>query len=126
MAAVVSAGVGTYCGVRALSLASAYNDPTDPSYQNQSTKSTGITLRTLSDVSFSGALVLGGVAFAQPPAKRKVIIDQDAFDGPNIDPLILVIQDPGVEVVGITVESGDGVGDGPAPVLAGDAEPVEA
>jgi purine nucleosidase len=54
------------------------------------------------------ALVLGGVAFAQSPAKRKVIIDQDAFDGPNIDPIILVIQDPGVEVVGITVESGDG------------------
>jgi len=53
-------------------------------------------------------LLLGAAAFADSPPKRKVIIDQDAFRGPNIDPMIMVIQDPDIEVVGITVESGDG------------------
>lgn len=43
-------------------------------------------------------------------ARRKVIIDQDAFGpgGPNLQPILLVLQSPGVEVLGITVESGDG------------------
>lgn len=55
------------------------------------------------------ALFLGAAAgVASPPPRRKVIIDQDAFQGPNIDPLILAIQNPAVEVVGITIESGDG------------------
>jgi inosine-uridine nucleoside N-ribohydrolase len=37
-----------------------------------------------------------------------VIIDQDAFGGINLQPILLLIQSPEVEVVGITVESGDG------------------
>jgi purine nucleosidase len=43
-------------------------------------------------------------------AKRKVIIDQDAFGpgGPNLQPILMVLQSPEVEVLGITVESGDG------------------
>ncbi len=43
-------------------------------------------------------------------AKRKVIIDQDAFGpgGPNLQPILMVLQSPDVEVLGITVESGDG------------------
>ena len=43
-------------------------------------------------------------------ARRKVIIDQDAFGpgGPNLQPILLVLQSPDVEVLGITVESGDG------------------
>ncbi len=43
-------------------------------------------------------------------APRKVIIDQDAFGpgGPNLQPILLVLQSPDVEVLGITVESGDG------------------
>ena len=43
-------------------------------------------------------------------AKRKVIIDQDAFGpgGPNLQPILMVLQAPDVEVLGITVESGDG------------------
>ncbi|MDB6114001.1 MAG: rihA 2 [Lacunisphaera sp.] len=42
--------------------------------------------------------------------KRKVIIDQDAFGpgGPNLQPILIVLQSPDVEVLGITVESGDG------------------
>jgi len=42
--------------------------------------------------------------------KRKVIIDQDAFGpgGPNLQPILMVLQSPDVEVLGITVESGDG------------------
>ncbi len=47
---------------------------------------------------------------AAATAKRKVIIDQDAFGpgGPNLQPIMLVLQSPDVEVLGITVESGDG------------------
>jgi len=43
-------------------------------------------------------------------SKRKVIIDQDAFGpgGPNLQPILMVLQAPDVEVLGITVESGDG------------------
>lgn len=43
-------------------------------------------------------------------ARRKVIIDQDAFGpgGPNLQPILLLLQSPDVEVLGITVESGDG------------------
>jgi purine nucleosidase len=43
-------------------------------------------------------------------AKRKVIIDQDAFGpgGPNLQPILMVLQAPDVEVLGITVVSGDG------------------
>ena len=43
-------------------------------------------------------------------AKRKVIIDQDAFGpgGPNQHPILMLLQSPEVEVLGITIESGDG------------------
>jgi len=53
-------------------------------------------------------LLLPLAAIAAP--KRKVIIDQDAFGpgGPNLQPILLVLQSPDVEVLGITVESGDG------------------
>ncbi len=56
----------------------------------------------------SGLLLLPLVVFAAP--KRKVIIDQDAFGpgGPNLQPILMVLQSPDVEVLGITVESGDG------------------
>jgi len=49
------------------------------------------------------------VASAAAP-KRKVIIDQDAFGpgGSDLQAILLVIQAPDVEVLGITVESGDG------------------
>ncbi|WP_218918784.1 nucleoside hydrolase [Lacunisphaera limnophila] len=48
------------------------------------------------------------LALAAP--RRKVIIDQDAFGpgGPNLQPILMVLQSPDVEVLGITVESGDG------------------
>ncbi|HEY0789873.1 MAG TPA: nucleoside hydrolase, partial [Chthoniobacterales bacterium] len=60
--------------------------------------------------------VLGAFAFiwtaaAAPPAgKRKVIIDEDSF-GPgttNLQAILLFLQTPDVDVLGITVESGDG------------------
>lgn len=52
-------------------------------------------------------LVASCVAVAE---KRKVILDQDAFGtgGPNMQPLLMALQAPDVEVLGITVESGDG------------------
>lgn len=42
--------------------------------------------------------------------RRKVIIDQDAFGpaGSNLQSILMVVQDPGSEVLGITIESGDG------------------
>jgi inosine-uridine nucleoside N-ribohydrolase len=42
--------------------------------------------------------------------RRKVIIDQDAFGpgGPNLQPILMVLQSPDIEVLGITIESGDG------------------
>ena len=59
-----------------------------------------------------GAVLLLTVAGAAnaAAARRKVIIDQDAFGpgGPNLQPILLVLQSPDVEVLGITVESGDG------------------
>lgn len=44
------------------------------------------------------------------PIRRKVIIDQDAFGpaGSNLQSILMIIQSPDVEVLGITVESGDG------------------
>jgi hypothetical protein len=49
---------GVVCGVRAISLANAYNDerPQDPS-----DRSTGIAFRTTADVLFATAIVSGGV-----------------------------------------------------------------
>ena len=43
---------------------------------------------------------------SEPP--RKVIIDQDAFEGPGLQPILMLLQDPSVDVLGITVVSGDG------------------
>src|SRR5271157_4065083 len=43
-------------------------------------------------------------------ARRKVIIDQDAFGpgGSNLQAILMVMQAPDVEVLGVTIESGDG------------------
>jgi inosine-uridine nucleoside N-ribohydrolase len=43
-------------------------------------------------------------------ARRKVIVDQDTFGpgGSNIQSILMLLQAPDVEVLGITVESGDG------------------
>jgi purine nucleosidase len=47
---------------------------------------------------------------APSPAPRKVIIDQDAFGpgGTNLQSILMLLQAPSVEVLGITVVSGDG------------------
>jgi purine nucleosidase len=61
---------------------------------------------------FFALAVLGltAVPAAAAAPKRKVIIDQDAFGpgGSNMQALLLAIQSPDVEVLGITIESGDG------------------
>ena len=63
---------------------------------------------------FRGSLLVAfvSVLLAGPVhgEKRKVIIDQDAFGpgGPNLQPILMVLQSPDVEVLGITIESGDG------------------
>jgi len=42
--------------------------------------------------------------------RKKVIIDQDAFGpgGSNLQSILMIVQAPGVDVVGVTIESGDG------------------
>ena len=60
---------------------------------------------------FLATLILtAAIVPAADAARRKVIIDQDAFGpgGPNLQPILMVLQSPDVEVVGITIESGDG------------------
>jgi inosine-uridine nucleoside N-ribohydrolase len=59
-------------------------------------------------VSFFLLCLLPALALAAP--KRRVIIDQDAFGpgGPNLQPVLMVLQAPDVEVLGIMIESGDG------------------
>ena len=55
-----------------------------------------------------GYLVVLPAAADAAPEKRKVIIDQDAFEGPGLQPILMLLQDPGVQVLGITTVSGDG------------------
>ncbi len=56
--------------------------------------------------------ILLALAFATglPAAPRKIVIDQDAYGpgGSNQQAILLVLQAPDVEVLGITIESGDG------------------
>jgi inosine-uridine nucleoside N-ribohydrolase len=56
------------------------------------------------------ALLLAATAAGQAQAARKVIIDQDAFGpgGSNLQAIAMLVQAPDVEVLGITVTSGDG------------------
>jgi len=63
-----------------------------------------INLRQLIPV---GTLLLASCAFGQP--RRKIIIDQDCSGpgGSNLQTVALLIQSPQVEVLGITVVSGD-------------------
>jgi inosine-uridine nucleoside N-ribohydrolase len=58
------------------------------------------------------ALALAAIspAAAAPHPRWKVIIDQDAFGpgGSNLQSILMVVQAPDVEVLGVTIESGDG------------------
>jgi inosine-uridine nucleoside N-ribohydrolase len=67
----------------------------------------GFPLRSLL---FFSLVALSSQDAVAASARRKVIIDQDAFGpgGPNLQPIMMVLQAPDVEVLGITVESGDG------------------
>ncbi len=55
-------------------------------------------------------LVLAAATAGAADGRRKVIIDQDAFGpgGSNLQSILMVVQAPGTEVIGITIESGDG------------------
>jgi inosine-uridine nucleoside N-ribohydrolase len=60
-----------------------------------------------------GAILLALLAAAHAAAgehKRRVIIDQDAFGpaGSNLQAILMLLQAPDVEVLGITIVSGDG------------------
>lgn len=56
------------------------------------------------------SLVLAALAASPAPAaeRRKVIIDQDALEGPGLQPTLMILQNPSVEVLGITIVSGGG------------------
>ena len=55
-------------------------------------------------------LPLAATALLAAPAKRKIIIDQDAYGpgGSNMQAILMAVQAPDVEVLGITIISGDG------------------
>lgn len=61
---------------------------------------------------FAAFVLLCGLPALAVPAtaaeRRKVIVDQDAFEGPGLQPILMLLQDPSVEVLGITTVSGDG------------------
>jgi hypothetical protein len=59
--AAVTATVATVAGFRAIALAHDYNTAGSGSFQDPSTKSTGIAFRTTSDVLFATTLVAAGV-----------------------------------------------------------------
>ena len=63
-------------------------------------------MRLLSALLLSLAVLT--TAPVQATERRKVIIDQDTFEGPNLQPILMLMQDPTVEVLGITIVSGDG------------------
>ena len=56
------------------------------------------------------SLACGLAAAADASARRKVIIDQDAFGpaGSNMQAILMLLQSKDVEVLGITIPSGDG------------------
>src|ERR1700757_67827 len=58
-------------------------------------------------LSIAALALAGSLSFAQP--RRKVIIDQDCSGpgGSNLQTLMVLIQSPQVEVLGITVATGD-------------------
>ena len=55
-------------------------------------------------------VILAAATTCAAENRRKVIIDQDAFGpgGSNLQAILMVVQAPGVEVLGVTIESGDG------------------
>jgi purine nucleosidase len=59
-------------------------------------------------VCLSLAIGLATAADSTTMPRRKVIVDQDAYIGLDQHPLLMLLQSPDVEVLGITVESGDG------------------
>jgi inosine-uridine nucleoside N-ribohydrolase len=67
-----------------------------------------MTLKTAASTCL--ALLLLATASHAGEARRKVIIDQDAYGpgGSNLQSILMLVQAPGVEVLGITIESGDG------------------
>ena len=56
------------------------------------------------------ALIFFAFSCEAPAARQKVIIDQDALGpgGSNMGSMLVLIQSPEIEVLGITIESGDG------------------
>ena len=56
------------------------------------------------------SLTCGVATAADASARRKVIIDQDAFGpaGSNMQAILMLLQSKDVEVLGITIPSGDG------------------
>lgn len=56
----------------------------------------------------AGVLLASAALSAGATPRRLVIIDQDAYGGVDLQPILMLIQDPSVRILGITIESGDG------------------
>jgi purine nucleosidase len=59
---------------------------------------------------FAAVIALAQYAFPQSPEVRKVIFDQDTdgIIGDNEDPLVMLLQSPNIQVLGVTVVTGNG------------------
>ena len=57
-----------------------------------------------------GLALLAALASPAAAARQKVILDQDAFGpgGSNLQAILMMVQDPHFEVLGVTIVSGDG------------------
>ena len=56
-------------------------------------------------------LTFASLVLACNPAlasKSRVIVDQDAFEGPGFQPILMLVNSPEVDLLGITIVSGDG------------------
>ncbi|MEM7740148.1 MAG: nucleoside hydrolase [Pseudomonadota bacterium] len=53
-------------------------------------------------------MMLAAIGLAHAEDRRKVIIDQDAIEGPGLQPILMMLNEPTVEVLGITTVTGDG------------------
>jgi inosine-uridine nucleoside N-ribohydrolase len=77
---------------------------------NNCRRSSGALATVLLMLAVPGLLSVSGDARAEPAARRKVIIDQDAFGpaGSNLQAILMLLQSKDVQVLGITIPSGDG------------------
>jgi hypothetical protein len=83
--AAALAGAGVFFGLRAQSLADAYNTKGDPHHQDPDTRASGLLFRTAADVAFGAAIAtagLGAYLILSSPPKRATSAGAAVLLGP--------------------------------------------